>query len=139
MPPFLGQGMCFGIRDVNNLVWKLDLVLRGLAPDAVLDSYGVERKPHVAQIIEQAVALGKVSCMLDPEQAKHRDQALLAGHVPPPPPFPWLEQGILQQQADAGRFDRTAWPAKPGGARRNSGAGGRCCRMWLAPHMQSRC
>ncbi|HWS63157.1 MAG TPA: bifunctional 3-(3-hydroxy-phenyl)propionate/3-hydroxycinnamic acid hydroxylase [Steroidobacteraceae bacterium] len=101
MPPFLGQGMCSGIRDVNNLVWKLDLVLRGLAPDAVLDSYGVERKPHVAQIIEQAVALGKVSCMLDPEQAKHRDQALLAGQVPPPPPFPWLEQGILQQQADA--------------------------------------
>jgi len=120
MPPFLGQGMCSGIRDVNNLVWKLDLVLRGVAPDAVLDSYGAERKPHVAQIIEQAVALGKVSCMLDPVQARHRDQALLAGRVPPPPPFPWLEQGILQRQGDAADLIGRLGPQGPvqcGGAR----------------------
>ena len=45
---------------------------------------------------EQAVALGKVSCTIDLEEASVRDQAFLSGAVPPPPPFPWLVEGILQ-------------------------------------------
>ena len=46
-PPFLGQGMCQGVRDVANLAWKLTAVLRGEAPEAWLDSYGIERQAHV--------------------------------------------------------------------------------------------
>ncbi|MDB5577572.1 MAG: hypothetical protein JWR80_2748 [Bradyrhizobium sp.] len=97
MPPFLGQGMCSGVRDVANLAWKLDLVLRGQAKDTLLDSYIVERKPHVSNIIEQAVALGKVSCTVDVEAARQRDEAFFTHQVPPPPPFPWIEKGILQR------------------------------------------
>ncbi len=57
-PPFLGQGMCAGIRDAANLGWKLGRVLRGLDPDALLDTYQTERMPHVRAYIELAVRLG---------------------------------------------------------------------------------
>lgn len=52
-PPFMGQGLCAGIRDAANLAWKL---ARG--DDAPLDSYQAERAPHVRAYIETAVRLG---------------------------------------------------------------------------------
>lgn len=72
-PPFFGQGMCHGLRDVANLAWKLDLVLKGQATDALLDSYQPERDPHVRAVISAAVAAGRYICMLDPEAAAERD------------------------------------------------------------------
>lgn len=57
-PPFLGQGMCAGIRDVANLAWKIARVRAGLADAALLDSYETERAPHVRAYIETAVRLG---------------------------------------------------------------------------------
>ncbi len=95
MPPFLGQGMCSGVRDAIGLAWKLDLVLRGKVDDQLLDSHMLERRPHVEAITDQAVALGKVSCTIDPGAAAERDQAFFTGQVPPPPAFPILEEGIL--------------------------------------------
>ena len=58
-PPFMGQGMCAGIRDAANLAWKLSAVLNG-ADDAVLDTYQSEREPNARAFIEMAVALGKL-------------------------------------------------------------------------------
>ena len=57
-PPFLGQGMCAGMRDAGNLAWKLARVLRGLNDDTLLDTYQTERVPHVREYIELAVRLG---------------------------------------------------------------------------------
>ena len=57
-PPFIGQGLCAGLRDAMNLGWKLAGVLRGsLAPD-VLDTYQAERKPHARSMIGLALTMG---------------------------------------------------------------------------------
>jgi resorcinol 4-hydroxylase (NADPH) len=73
MPPFLGQGLCAGLRDARALSWRLGMVARGLATPAVLDSYGPERAGHVREIIDEAVAAGRVICELDVERAAARD------------------------------------------------------------------
>ena len=62
-----------GIRDSHNLAWKLDLVLRGYADAAILDTYQPEREPHVRFITEKAIELGRVHMLRDPEQASVRD------------------------------------------------------------------
>ncbi len=60
MPPWIGQGMCAGVRDVANLCWKLGAVLRGSLPESVLDSYQAERLPHVKDVTNRAVKTGKL-------------------------------------------------------------------------------
>jgi 3-(3-hydroxy-phenyl)propionate hydroxylase len=57
-PPFMGQGMCAGIRDAANLGWKLALALRGHGGDELLDSYQAERHPNAREYITTAVRLG---------------------------------------------------------------------------------
>lgn len=42
--PFGARGANGGMQDADNLGWKLQLVIAGLAPDALLDSYHFERK-----------------------------------------------------------------------------------------------
>jgi 3-(3-hydroxy-phenyl)propionate hydroxylase len=59
-PPFMGQGMCAGIRDASNLAWKLADVIAGAADDRLLDTYESERSPHVRIFIEEAVRLGRI-------------------------------------------------------------------------------
>lgn len=77
-PPFLGQGMCQGLRDVANLAWKLAAVLRGEAGDRLLDSYGVERQAHVRELTQRIKGVGAVICERDPVKARARDAQLLA-------------------------------------------------------------
>ena len=68
-PPFMGQGMCAGIRDAANLAWKLALCVRDRHNDAVLDSYQSERHPHVRAFIKGAVVLGRLVNASDSETA----------------------------------------------------------------------
>jgi hypothetical protein len=99
MPPFAGQGMCSGLRDAANLAWKLDLVLAGRAPAALLDTYASERIPHVRATIDFSMALGKVICVPDAAEAAARDRAMVAtaadGGSRPPIPEPRLGPGVV--------------------------------------------
>lgn len=58
-PPFVGQGLCAGLRDAMNLSWKLAGVVRGTLEPAVLDSYEEERKPHARSMIQLALMVGR--------------------------------------------------------------------------------
>ncbi|MBS1894031.1 MAG: bifunctional 3-(3-hydroxy-phenyl)propionate/3-hydroxycinnamic acid hydroxylase [Actinobacteria bacterium] len=60
MPPWIGQGMASGIRDADNLCWKLAAVLRGEAGEALLDTYEPERQPSVRELTRAAVFFGRV-------------------------------------------------------------------------------
>ncbi len=95
MPPFAGQGMLSSLRDANNLSWKLDLVMRGHAPESLLDSYEDERRAHVRAWTEVSLAEGRISCELDPSRAAERDARLLAGEELPAPQPPRIELGIV--------------------------------------------
>ena len=59
-PPFAGQGMNSGIRDAQNLGWKLAGCVRGALGPGILDTYETERKPHAAALIQMAVRMGQV-------------------------------------------------------------------------------
>jgi 3-(3-hydroxy-phenyl)propionate hydroxylase len=76
MPPFMAQGLCSGIRDAANLGGKITAVLRGGAPEALLDSYAQERKPHLRQLVETTKELGLLIGELDPAKAAARDARL---------------------------------------------------------------
>lgn len=60
MPPWLGQGMSAGVRDVSNLSWKIAAVLRGQAPVSLLDTYQAERMPHVKEVTRRAIRVGRL-------------------------------------------------------------------------------
>jgi 2-polyprenyl-6-methoxyphenol hydroxylase-like FAD-dependent oxidoreductase len=96
-PPFLGQGLCSGLRDAANLAWKLDLVLRGVAHERLLSSVEPERQPQNEAVIRLAIELGKVLCELDPEAAAKRDGLLRAAGPPPPLELAPLTAGLLHQ------------------------------------------
>jgi 3-(3-hydroxy-phenyl)propionate hydroxylase len=57
-PPFIGQGLAGGLRDADNLAWKLACVLTGRAGENLLDTYDSERRPHATALVKKAVRVG---------------------------------------------------------------------------------
>ena len=78
MPPFLGQGLGAGLRDVAALSPLAVAVLGGAPPEA-LNAYERQRRPHVRATIRQAVRLGRLVTLARPLAAV-RDAALRAAH-----------------------------------------------------------
>jgi 3-(3-hydroxy-phenyl)propionate hydroxylase len=54
--PAGGQGLNIGVQDAVNLGWKLAEVVKGLAPESLLDSYHAERHPIAARVLRLTMA-----------------------------------------------------------------------------------
>ena len=76
MPPFMGQGMCSGMRDAANLAWKLRFVEKQGANPGLLDSYADERRPHITELTRTTKAFGKIIGILDESEAVARHTEL---------------------------------------------------------------
>jgi 3-(3-hydroxy-phenyl)propionate hydroxylase len=112
MPPFQGQGACSALRDAINLVWKLDLVMRGISDDALLDDYQRERREHVKVHVLGSIALAQLACERDPAKAHERNELYRTGKMPPPPEDPTLLDGVLHRDA-GGELDAVAGELAP--------------------------
>lgn len=118
MPPFLGQGMCSGIRDAANLAWKLAAVVGNGVGSDLLDTYQTEREPHVRGIIELAVGFGRMICTTDAAVAAERDAAMLANRRTGPatndaPPTAPLTGGPLVAQGGGGQSLQVQLDGRP--------------------------
>jgi len=84
MPPWAGQGMNTGFRDVTNLCWKLAAVVKGHADRSLLTTYDQERRPHAQAMIELSTRLGQILSPTRRSVARARDWLLRAAAVAPP-------------------------------------------------------
>ncbi|MBW8817757.1 MAG: bifunctional 3-(3-hydroxy-phenyl)propionate/3-hydroxycinnamic acid hydroxylase [Streptomyces sp.] len=83
MPPWAGQGLNTGIRDVTNLCWKLAAIISGPAGRSLLDTYDQERRPHATAMIGLSDTLGRILAQRRRGIAEARDRLLRATSVLP--------------------------------------------------------
>lgn len=112
MPPWAGQGLNTGIRDVVNLAWRLAGVVQGRFGSSVLASYEAERKPHAAAMVAMSTTLGKILSPTHHSIAVMRDAFLHAsGWLPPVKrwalemkfkPMPFYDNGFVVPNAAVG-------------------------------------
>jgi 3-(3-hydroxy-phenyl)propionate hydroxylase len=110
MPPFGAQAMNTGARDVNNICWKIAVVLSGRAAPALLDTYESERRPQIEAIIRYSVMIGKLANLRSWPTALLRDATLWVLNCIPPVrrffsemrymPRPRLGRGFLARQSN---------------------------------------
>jgi 2-polyprenyl-6-methoxyphenol hydroxylase-like FAD-dependent oxidoreductase len=60
MPPYASQGLNTGIRDILNLIWKINLVVHSNCNKNLLLSYSLERTEQIKQTIKSSIALGQL-------------------------------------------------------------------------------
>lgn len=93
--PAGGQGMNTGIQDACNLGWKLAMVLRGHAPESLLDTYTAEREPVARSVLALTGNLSTLATLRHPvsQQIRNRLIPILAG-------FDVLEHRLVDRLAE---------------------------------------
>ena len=148
-PPFLGQGMCQGVRDVGQPGVEAGSRAARRGPRrgrrALLDSYGEERKAHVRELTSRIKAIGAVICERDlggarPRRAPARRMpAACVRDTPRQDVIPRLERGLLSMRGpsgDAARLFPQPWLLRRGAAPRLddvAGTAGGCCSRPAPP------
>jgi 3-(3-hydroxy-phenyl)propionate hydroxylase len=105
MPVWQGQGYNSGIRDANNLGWKLAMVAKGLADGRLLDTYTVERRAHARSMIHLSEVAGDIFAPATRSGARFRDAFVKSMNVLPSvkryfvemrfKPMPRYEAGVV--------------------------------------------
>ena len=83
MPPFAGQALNAGIRDVANLAWKVAANVQGTGTDALVGTYQAERRPHAVDMVRLSHRIGKVVMNVNPTLTAIRDAAITASGIVP--------------------------------------------------------
>jgi 2-polyprenyl-6-methoxyphenol hydroxylase-like FAD-dependent oxidoreductase len=97
--PFGARGLNSGVQDVENAAWKLAFVLRGWAPETLLDSYHDERYAAALENLEVTTATMDFLVPHTPEQVRHRRDVLEGASVD----RAWVSQ------VDSGRLSEPYW------------------------------
>jgi 3-(3-hydroxy-phenyl)propionate hydroxylase len=78
MPPFMGQGMCSGIRDAAGLAWRLAEWIGHTTGGDAVDEYERERRPHVEAVTRLSIEAGRLIDSLAADLAAGRTPTLPA-------------------------------------------------------------
>lgn len=99
MAPFGARGLNSGVQDAENAAWKLAFVLRGWAPDRLLDSYHDER--HAAAVENLDVTSATMRFLVPPTDADraHRVDVLERARTDP----------SAAGEVDSGRLAEPFW------------------------------
>lgn len=110
--PFGGQGMNTGLQDAWNLVWKLDLALKGHGTQALIDSYDEERMPVIRHVVGVTDLLTRAMASSNPMVRGLRDRM-----IPIAAGRPGLQHAVVQQLSELG-IDYHGSPIVTGDAHR---------------------
>jgi 3-(3-hydroxy-phenyl)propionate hydroxylase len=113
-PPFIGQGLAAGLRDADNLAWKIADVMTGRAGEGLLDSYDAERRPHARAMVKKAVMIGWTMTGGQDRAAAIRRVALSAAVRIPPVRDALAATATPRLKAGALQRGRRRVPVRPG-------------------------
>jgi 3-(3-hydroxy-phenyl)propionate hydroxylase len=128
MPPWAGQGMNTGIRDVTNLCWKLAAIVQDQADHSLFDTYDRERRPHARAMIDLSTTLGRILSPTRRSLAHARNWFLRTASLAPA-----VKRWVLEMRFKPIPHHQTGFvvPESPG--KRLSGVG----RMFVQPSVET--